>query len=191
MAQLRQFPRIPLSSGDGTQDGHSRHSIDVGNRPMEAHVHLVQALLHSPQPVRTLRHQVRLITHQRAQYADRCFRPERTPQQAATVQPLDPLAIGRVRFSCPVPAPPPVVGYPPAAPADLALPAPRAEQSNTRPCFPSPPTRPAVLAAIPPCVTVLRSLPQSWLLPDRFDLGLARTPSAARSPNRFPPRSLE
>src|SRR5262249_452609 len=87
--------------------------------------------------------------------------------------------------------PAPVAVYPPAAPADLALPAPRAGQSNTRLCFPSPPTRPAVLSATPPCVSVLRSLPQSWLLPDRFCPALERTPSAARSPNRFPPHSVE
>src|SRR5262249_42768970 len=87
---------------------------------------------------------------------------------------------------CPVPVPAPVAVYPPAAPADLALPAPRAGQSNTRLCFPSPPTRPAVLSATPPCVSVLRSLPQSWLLPDRFCPALERTPSAARSPNRIP-----
>src|SRR6516164_5350510 len=73
---------------------------------------------------------------------------------------------------CPVPALAPAAGYPPAAPVDLALPAPHAGQSNTLLCFPSPPTRPAVLSATPPCLSVLRSLPQSWLLPDRFHPGL-------------------
>src|SRR6516164_5842234 len=73
---------------------------------------------------------------------------------------------------CPVPALAPAAGYPPAALANLALPAPRAGQSNTHLCFPSPPTRPAVLSATPPCLSVLRSLPQSWLLPDRFHPGL-------------------
>src|SRR5262245_43914547 len=88
---------------------------------------------------------------------------------------------------CPVPVPAPVAVYPPAAPADLALPAPRAGQSNTHLCFPSPPTRPAVLSATPPCVSALRSWPQSGLLRDRFCPALERTPSAARSPNRFLP----
>jgi hypothetical protein len=55
----------------------------------------------------------------------------------------------------------------------------------------SPPTPPAVLSATPPCVTVLRSLPQSWQLPDRFYPGLERTPSAVRSPNQCRQRSIE
>src|ERR1700723_2319177 len=92
---------------------------------------------------------------------------------------------------CPVPALAPAAEYRPAAVADLALPAPRAGQSNTLLCFPSPPTRPAVFSATPPCVTVLRSLPQSWQLPDRFYPGLERTPSAVRSPNQCRQRSIE
>ncbi len=50
------------------------------------------------------------------------LRPERTPQQATTVQPLNPLAIARISFLVPPPpAPAPVAVYPPAAPANLAL----------------------------------------------------------------------
>jgi len=60
-----------FASGDGTQNGHTRYSIDVRNRPVYAHAHLVQALLHSPQPVPTFRYQVRLIPHQRAQHVAR------------------------------------------------------------------------------------------------------------------------
>ena len=63
---------------------------------MHAYVHLVQALLHPPQPVATFRHQVGLIPHQRPQHADRFLRSKRTRQQSATVQPLNPLAIPRV-----------------------------------------------------------------------------------------------
>src|SRR5215468_11451988 len=48
VAQLRQFLRITFASGDGAQDGHSRHSIDVGNRSVYAHVYLVKTLLHPP-----------------------------------------------------------------------------------------------------------------------------------------------
>ena len=65
---------------------------------MHPYVHLVQALLHPPQPVATFRHQVGLIPHQRPQHADRFLRSERPPQQSATVQPPNPLAIRRVCF---------------------------------------------------------------------------------------------
>jgi hypothetical protein len=51
--------------------------------------------------------------------------------------------------------------------------------------------RPAGFSAIPTWVTVLRSLLQSWLFPERFYLALERTPSVALFPNRFQPRSLE
>src|SRR5215831_2008094 len=63
IAELRQLLRIPLSVCDGTQDGHPSRPIDIGNRPVYAHVHLVQALLHPPQPIAPLRHQVRFIAH--------------------------------------------------------------------------------------------------------------------------------
>src|SRR6516162_928662 len=64
VTQLRQLLGIAFAGGDGAQDGHSRHPIDVGNRTMHAYIHLVQALLHPPQPIRTLRHQVGFIPHQ-------------------------------------------------------------------------------------------------------------------------------
>src|SRR5215472_14512207 len=101
VTQLRQLLGIAFAGGDGTQDGHSRHPIDVGYRTVHAYVHLVQALLHPPQPIRTLRHQVGFIPHQGSQHADRFLGPERTPQQSATVQPLKPLAIAGIGFLVP------------------------------------------------------------------------------------------
>src|SRR6202047_3153855 len=95
------FRRISFSSYDGAQNRHPGHPIDVGNGTLHAHVHLVQALLHPPQPVPSLRHQVGLIPHQRPQHADRFLRSERTAKQSATVQPLNPLAICRVRLFVP------------------------------------------------------------------------------------------
>src|SRR5579864_6183661 len=70
------FRSISLSSRDGAQNGHSCHPIDVGDRPVHAYVHLVQALLHPPQPVPTLSHQIRLIPHHRPQHTDGCLGPE-------------------------------------------------------------------------------------------------------------------
>src|SRR6516165_10640844 len=101
VTQLRQLLGIAFAAGDGPQDGHSRHPIDVGNRTVYAHVHLVQALLHSPHPIPTLRYQVGFIPYQGSQHADRFLRPERTPQQSATVQPLHPLAIAGIGFLVP------------------------------------------------------------------------------------------
>src|SRR5215831_18900933 len=66
---------------------------------------------------------------------------------------------------CPVPALAPAAGYPPTALANLALPAPRAGQSNTHLCFPSPPTRPAVLSATPPCVSLCGRGPKVGYFP--------------------------
>src|SRR5215471_745241 len=101
VTQLRQLLGIAFAGSDGAQDGHSRHPIDVGNGTMHPHIHLVQALLHPAQPIPTLRHQVGLIPHQSSQHAHRFLRSERTPQQSATVQPLNPLAIAGIGFLVP------------------------------------------------------------------------------------------
>src|ERR1700752_2502792 len=53
-APLRQLLRIPFASDEGATDGHSRPSIDVRNRSVHAHFHLVETLLHPAQPVPTL-----------------------------------------------------------------------------------------------------------------------------------------
>ena len=57
--------------------------------------------------------------------------------------------------------------------------------------FPRPPIRRAALLATPPCRSVPLSLLQSWLLLDHFPPTSERTPSAARSPDRFPPHFVE
>src|SRR5215831_19279347 len=82
-------------------------------------------------PVSTLCHQVPLISHQRAQHTHR-FPPDGTNLAASR----NCAAVGSTRnlsgrIFCPVPALAPAAGYPPAAVANLALPAPRAGQSNT------------------------------------------------------------
>src|ERR1700730_13260533 len=83
------------------------------------------------------------------------------------------------------------VVYPPAALVNLALPTPRAVQSRTPRCSPSPPTLPVALSATPPCVLVPASSPRSWRFLDRSHPRSERIPSASRSPDRSRPRSVE
>src|SRR5262249_20176298 len=86
---------------------------------------------------------------------------------------------------CPVPAPAPAAGYPPAAPATPALLTPRAEQSNKSPCSPSPPTRPSALLATLPCPATPTSSLQSWLFLAPSHPASERTPSAVRCLDQF------
>ena len=85
VAQLRQFPGIPLAFYNGTQNRHPGNAIDVGDRPVHSYVHLVQTLLHPAHPVAGFGHQRRLIPHQRSKHADGFLRPERAMQQSATM----------------------------------------------------------------------------------------------------------
>jgi hypothetical protein len=55
----------------------------------------------------------------------------------------------------------------------------------------APPTLPVALSATPPCLSILASSPRSWLFLGRSHPGSERIPSAARSPDRFRPRSVE
>src|SRR6266851_1218950 len=96
--QFRQLPRVPLSVDDRPQDGHSRYPVDVRYGPVHSHVHLVQALLHPPQPIACLRHQVSFVAYQGPKHTYRFLRPDRAHQQPATVQPLNPFTVERIRL---------------------------------------------------------------------------------------------
>src|SRR6516162_3944271 len=95
------------------------------------------------------------------------------------------------RFSCPAPVPAPVVAYPPARLANLALLTPRGEQSNKPPYFPWPPTLPDVPLATPPGAAIPASSLRSWRFLDRSHPASERTPSAAHCPDQLPPRCDE
>src|ERR1700730_65076 len=184
VAQLGQFLGILFSSRDGAQNGHARHPIEVGDRPMHAHVPLVQALLHPPPPVWPY--------PAPASAAGRPLPPVETNPAAirncaAAESTRNPSGLSFCRAR----APAPVAVYPRAALADLALPTPRAEQSNKLLCSPSPPTLPVALSATPPYVSVPPSSPRSWRFRERSPPRSERIPSAARSPDRSRPRSVE
>src|SRR5450759_2852753 len=83
MAQLRQLSGVSLSLHNRSHDGHSRHAVNVLDRPMHSHIHLVQALLHSPQPVGGCSHQGPSVPDQRAQHADLFRGSKRAHQQPA------------------------------------------------------------------------------------------------------------
>src|SRR5262249_14763741 len=89
------------------------------------------------------------------------------------------------------PAPAPVAVYLPTVRGSLVLPEPRAVQSNTLPYSPWLPILPAVLSATLPCEAILAWSPRSWRFLVLAHPGSERTPSALRSPDRSPPRSVE
>lgn len=66
---------------------------------MDPHVHLVQTLLHTAQPVGTLRFQPALIAYEGTQHSDLLAGPEGAAQQPATMEPLNPLTIQPVRLT--------------------------------------------------------------------------------------------
>jgi hypothetical protein len=101
---LRQPDGVPLAGHNRSQNRHTGSAVQIRDRAMQPHVHLIQALLHAPQPIGALGYQHRFAAHQRTQVADGILRPETTPQQAATVQKLNPLAIQHIRFASRHPA---------------------------------------------------------------------------------------
>jgi len=60
---------------------------------------MVQALLHPPNLIGPFGDQRAFVPHQSAQHVDLLFGPEGSPQQTATVQPLNPLTIQPVCLS--------------------------------------------------------------------------------------------
>src|SRR4029077_9533565 len=94
-------------------------------------------------------------------------------------------------FFCRALVPAPTVVCPLTALANLALPTPRVVESSTPRCSPSPPTPPIAISSTPPCASVPPSSPRSWRFLDRSHPGSERIPSAARSPDRSRPRSVE
>ena len=58
IAQLGQRDRVALASDDGLHDGQPRLSVQIGDCVMDAHVHLVEALLHLLDALRAHLHEV-------------------------------------------------------------------------------------------------------------------------------------
>ena len=63
---------------------------------MHPHVHLVQGLLHASDPVAPLSDQHGFVADEGPQHADLLDGAKRAPEQATTVQPLDPFAVATI-----------------------------------------------------------------------------------------------
>lgn len=88
--------RIAFAGDDGADDGHPGLAGEVGDRPMDLDVHLVEGLLHPLHAARALRHEVAHLPLQGTEPRDRLARSERPTKEAVAVKQLEPLAVAHV-----------------------------------------------------------------------------------------------
>jgi hypothetical protein len=81
IAQPGQLLRIPFPGHDRAHDRHTRGAAQIGDRLMDSHVHLVQALLQPPDPVGWFSHQRGLASDQAPELADLFAGPVAALQQ--------------------------------------------------------------------------------------------------------------
>jgi len=99
IAKLGQRIGIALAANNCADDRHARQPRDVGNGSMNANIHLIQVLLHPPNPVRAFIDHRAAFADQRPEPANVVRRPKGATEQPAGVQQLNPLAVEDVGLS--------------------------------------------------------------------------------------------
>jgi hypothetical protein len=101
IAPRRQPLRVAFPGHDRPHDRQAGRPVQVGHRAMHTDVHLVQALLHPAAPIAPLGNQGAFVPHQRPQQAHLLERPKGSPQQATTVETLNPFTVAAIALRAP------------------------------------------------------------------------------------------
>jgi hypothetical protein len=78
VAQTCEGTRVALTSDNGADNSHAGNSGNIRDCVMHANVHLIEALLHSSDPVRALINNGIALSNEGAQATDVVAGPERT-----------------------------------------------------------------------------------------------------------------
>src|SRR6266581_8383440 len=87
---------VALARNDRSDDRHPGGAGEIGDGTMHLHVHLVERFLHPLDATTAFGNEVGHLPLQSSQAGDRLGGSERTTEQAAAVEQLDPLAVADV-----------------------------------------------------------------------------------------------